>query len=174
VEPEPPVVKEEEITSAEQLPEIISAEVLSHIDLKEIVATDLSPQQAEALKEAALETFETAEKGSAAYEQALDALYIAAAADDIVISPELAAIPGAAALVDAINFMSNVGADMAPAVREESEKVVVAAVVAGNAAIAAATGAAGAATSAAASSGGGGGASGGSRRSENTSTRKIK
>jgi hypothetical protein len=115
------------------------------------------------LKEAALETFETAVAGSPAYEQALDALFVAAAADDIVLSPELAAIPGAAALVDALNFMSNVGADMSPEQREEAEKAVVAAVVAGNAAIAAATGAASAATSAAASSSGGG-ASGGSGR----------
>lgn len=164
-EPEPEEPVEEEITSAEELPEVISAELLTKIDLEEIVATDLSTEQAEALKEAALETFETAAPGSEAYEQALDALFVAAAADDIVISEELAAIPGAEALVDAINFMSNVGADMSPEQREESEKVVVAAVVAGNAAIAAATGAASAATSAAASAGGGvsGGSSSGRR-----------
>jgi hypothetical protein len=174
VEPEPPVVKEEEITSAEQLPEIISAELLTKIDLTEIVATDLTPQQAEALKEAALQTFETAEKGSAEYEQALDALYVAAAADDIVLSPELAAIPGAEALVDAINFLGNAGADMSPETRKTAEETVVAAVVAGNAAIAAAAGAAGAASSAAASSGGGGGASGGSRKESTNSSRKNK
>jgi uncharacterized membrane protein YgcG len=144
------------------------------IDLTEIVATDLSPAQAEAIKEAALQTFETAAQGSPAYEQALDALYVAAAADDIVLSPELAAIPGAEQLVAALNFMSNVGADMSPQQRQQAEKTVVAAVVAGNAAIAAAAGAASAASSAAGSSGGGGGASGGSRRSENTPTRKIK
>lgn len=130
-EPAKPEEEEKEVIKAEDLPEIISAELLSKIDLTELVATDLTEAQAEALVEAAMETFETAEKGSDAYEQALDALYVAAAADDIVISPELAAIPGAAALVDAINFMSNVGADMSPAVREESEKIVVSAVVAG-------------------------------------------
>lgn len=150
--PEKPVV--EEITSAEELPEVISAELLTKIDLTEIVATDLSPQQAEALKDAALETFETAEAGSAEYEQALDALFVAAAADDIVLSAELAAIPGAQALADTLNFMSNVGADMSPQQREESEKVVVAAVVAGNAAIAAAT--TSAAAAAAPSAGGAG------------------
>jgi hypothetical protein len=123
------------------------------------------------LKEAALQTFETAEKGSAEYEQALDALYVAAAADDIVLSPELAAIPGAEALVDAINFLGNAGADMSPETRKTAEETVVAAVVAGNAAIAAA---AGAASSAAASSGGGGGASGGSRKESTNSSRKNK
>lgn len=173
-EPEP--TEEKPISSVEELPEVISAAVLLTIDLKEIVATDLSPAQAEAIKEAALQTFETAAQGSPAYEQALDALYVAAAADDIVLSAELAAIPGAEEVVAVLNFISNVGADMSPQVREESEKVVVAAVVAGNAAIAAATGAAGAATGAASSSGGGGGggASGGSRRSENNPTRKTK
>jgi hypothetical protein len=170
--PGKPETEEEPITSAEELPEVISAELLTKIDLTEIIATDLTSDQAEALKEAALETFETAEKGSDAYEQALDALFVAAAADDIVISAELAAIPGAEALVDAINFLGNAGADMSPDVREESEKVVVAAVVAGNAAIAAAAGAA--SSAAAASVSGGGGASGGSRRSENNQTRRNK
>jgi len=126
-----PEEEEKEVIKAEDLPEIISAELLSKIDLTELVATDLTEAQAEALVEAALETFETAEAGSPEYEQALDALYVAAQQDDIVISAELAAIPGAAALVDAINFMSNVGADMSPQVREDSEKVVVSAVVAG-------------------------------------------
>ena len=174
VEEEKPIEEPKALTSAKDIPEVISAELLTKIDLAEIVATDLSPQQAEALKEAALETFLTAEAGSPAYEQALDALFVAAAADDIVISAELAAIPGAAALVDALNFMSNVGADMSPEQREEAEKTVVAAVVAGNAAISAAAGAAGAASSAAGSSGGGGGASGGSRKESNNPTRKSK
>lgn len=151
VEPE-----KEELTKAEDLPEVISAELLTKIDLTKIVATDLTEAQAEALKEAALETFETAEQGSPAYEQALEALFVAAQQDDITLSEELAAIPGAEELVAAINFLGNAGADMSPQVREESEKIVVTAVVAGNAAIAAAAGAAGSAA------GSGGGASGGS------------
>ena len=133
----PPVKPEEEepITSVEDLPEEITPEVLMEVNLEEIVATDLTEAQAEALVEAALETFETAEAGSPEYEQALDALMVAAQQDDIVIDPALAAIPalGAVAegLVDALNFISNVGADMSPQVREDSEKVVVSAVVAG-------------------------------------------
>ena len=132
IEEEEPV---EEITNAEDLPEVISAELLSKIDLTEIIATDLTEAQAEALVEAAMETFETAEKGSAEYEQALEALMVAAQQDDLTVDPALAAVPvlGAVAesLTEALNFISNVGADMSPAVREESEKIVVTAVIAG-------------------------------------------
>jgi hypothetical protein len=129
------------IVTAEELPEEISSELLMQIDLEEIVATDLSDAQVEALIEAALETFETAEQGSEEYEQALEALLVAAQADDIVLDEALAAIPllgdvlgGATELV---NFLGNAGADMSPQVREDSEKVVVAAVVAVQAALSA-------------------------------------
>jgi hypothetical protein len=63
----------------------------------------------------------------------MEELWAEATADDIVVSEELAAIPvlGSAivALADAINFVGNVGADMSPEVREQSEKVVVSAVI---------------------------------------------
>jgi hypothetical protein len=66
-------------------------------------------------------------------EELLEELWAEATADDIVVSEELAAIPvlGSAivALADAINFVGNVGADMSPEVREQSEKVVVSAVI---------------------------------------------
>lgn len=105
------------------------------IPLDEIVATELTAQQVEALTEAALETFKTAEAGSPEYEQALDALYLAAQADDIVVSEELASIPlignAAVAIADALNLISNVGADMNPAVREDAQKATVAAVIVG-------------------------------------------
>ena len=133
--PEPPVVEPEPtpeaITDAKDLPTTLSSEQLMSVELKEIVPTDLTPQQAEALKEAALETFKTAEPGSAEYEQALDALMVAAQQDDIVLSPELAAIPGAQAIADVINLLGNVGADMNPTVREEAQKATVAAVIVG-------------------------------------------
>jgi uncharacterized protein YoxC len=132
---EPELPTEEPITSAEELPEEISAEQLMDVDLSEIVATDLTEAQAEALVEAALEVFLTAEEGSPEYEQALDALFTAAQQDDIVLDPAIAAIPllgnAVQGLTDALNFMSNVGADMSPETREESEKVVVSAIVAG-------------------------------------------
>ncbi len=148
VEPEEPT-EEEPITSVEDLPEEITASILLDIKLDEIVPTDLTPTQAEAIKEAALEVFETAAPGSAAYEQALDALLVAAQADDIVVDEELASIPGigaaAVAVAEVLNLLSNVGADMNPEVREDAQKATVAAVIVGQIA-----GAAIAATSAAA------------------------
>jgi hypothetical protein len=165
VAPEPEPEEEEKI----ELPPL---EDLTKVNFEEIVATDLTEAQAEELKEAALETFETAEKGSEEYNSALEALMVAAQQNDITVDPALAEIPGVGAavvaLADAINFLGNAGADMSPQVREESEKVVVTAVVAGNAAIAAAAGAASSAASAAAATSSGGGASGGS-----SSGRKI-
>jgi 6,7-dimethyl-8-ribityllumazine synthase len=140
---EPPVIEpiEESITSAEELPEEISPELLMQVDLAKIVPTELSEAQVEALIEAALETFETAEQGSEEYIQALEALFVAAQADDIVLNEALAAIPllgdvlgGATEL---INFLGNAGADMSPQVREDSEKVVVTAIVAVQAALSA-------------------------------------
>ena len=131
--PEPTPSEEEPITSVEDLPEEISPEVLMAIDLEEIVPTELSEAQAEALVEAALETFETAEQGSPEYEQALEALFVAAQQDDIVLDESLAAIPllgdvlGGA--LDTLNFLGNAGADMSPQVREQSEKTVIASVI---------------------------------------------
>jgi hypothetical protein len=133
--------EENTITSAEELPVDISAEELMSIDLNEIVATELTVEQAEALVEAALEVFEAAEPGSEEYEQALEALFLAAQQDDIVLNESLAAIPllgdvlgGATELV---NFLGNAGADMSPEVREDSEKIVITAVVAVQAALSA-------------------------------------
>jgi hypothetical protein len=147
--PEPPVVEPtpEVITEAKDLPTEISAEELLAVDLTAIVATDLTEAQADALVEAALETFKTAEPGSAAYEQALDALMVAAQQDDIVLSEELAAIPGAQELVAVLNLLSNVGADMNPTVRAEAQKATVAAVIVGQIAGAAAAVAAGGSSS---------------------------
>ena len=140
---EPPIIEpeEESITSAEELPEELSTEELMQVDLEQIIATDLSEAQVEALIEAALETFETAEQGSEEYVQALEALFVAAQADDIVLDEALAAIPllgdvlGEAA--ELVNFLGNAGADMSPEVREDSEKVVVTAIVAVQAALSA-------------------------------------
>jgi hypothetical protein len=58
-----------------------------------------------------------------------------AQADDPVLPEEFAAIPllgdAAAAVLDAFNTLGNVGADMTPEVREQSEKVIVASVIVG-------------------------------------------
>jgi hypothetical protein len=145
---------------SKEIPAELSAENLMEVNLDAVDPTELTEAQAEQLVEAALETFLTAEEGSPEYEQALDALYLAAEQDDIELSPELAAIPGLAGAVEILNFLGNAGADMSPKVREESEKIVVTAVVAAGVAVQAA---AGAATSAAVSAGGSTGSSG-SRR----------
>jgi hypothetical protein len=142
-EPTPSIVEpeEESIISAEELQEDISAEELMQVDLDQIVATDLSEAQVEALIEAALEVFETAELGSEEYNQALAALFLAASADDIVLDEALAAIPllgdALGEAIELINFLGNAGADMSPEVREDSEKVVVTAIVAVQAALSA-------------------------------------
>jgi hypothetical protein len=127
--PEPPVSPE---PSQPELP----------VDVATVDPQSLSNEQVAELISVANTILDNSEQGSPEYEAALDALFVAAQADDIVISEELAAIPGAEALVDAINFIGNVGADMSPKVREQSKKVVVTAVVAVGAAVNAATGAA--------------------------------
>jgi hypothetical protein len=139
LEPTPPV--ENSITSAQDLPVQLSSAQLMSVDLTQVVATDLTKEQAEALIAAAFETFETAKQGSEEYSQALVALFVAAQQDDIVLNPALAAIPllgdvfgGATEL---INFLGNAGADMSPAVREDSEKIVITAIVAVQAALSA-------------------------------------
>ena len=127
------------------------AEVLQNV--ANVDPTTLTETQVAELKEAALATFETAEPGSEEYEAALDALLIAAQADDIVIDEELASAPviGAAvvAIADALNALGNAGADMSPQVREQSEKVVIAAVIVGQVAMTATAAATSAAAAAA-------------------------
>ena len=104
-------------------------------DLEQIAPEELTDIQVEQLVEAALVVFETAEQGSPAYEQALEALAVAAQADDPEIPAELAAIPllgdVAGAVLDVFNDLGNVGADMSPQQREKAEETVVAAVVVG-------------------------------------------
>ena len=139
------------------------------VNVETVDPQSLTTTEVEELKAVANEILATSEQGSPEYEQALTALFVAAQADDIVLSEELAAIPGAEALVGAINFMGNVGSDMSPKVREESKKVVVTAVVAVGAAVNAATGAAltAAAPSAAASASAGGSGGTSSTRRKN-------
>jgi hypothetical protein len=112
---------------------------------------ELTPAEVTELISVANEILASSEQGSPEYEQALEALFVAAEADDIQLDESLAAIPGLSAAVDAINFIGNVGSDMSPKVREQSEKVVIASVVAVGSAVNAATAAA---VSASAPSGG--------------------
>ena len=122
--------------------------------LTEIEPEELTEAQAEQLTAAAMVVFETAERGSEAYNQALEALAIVAIADDPKLPEELAAIPGAAAVLETFNALGNVGADMSPQVRKEAEQTVVASVIAVGAAVSAASTATLAAASAPAAGGG--------------------
>lgn len=135
-----PTPKPEEPEEEEKI-KLPPLEDLTKVNFEEIVATDLTAAQAEQIKEAALETFLTAESGSPAYEAALEALFVAAQQDDIVVDEALAEIPGvgqaAVAVAAVLNLLSNVGADMNPVVREEAQKATVAAVIVGQVAQAA-------------------------------------
>jgi hypothetical protein len=138
-----------------QLEEEVSAENIVSLveELTQIEPTQLTEAQAEAIKEAALQVFETATPGSPEYEAALDALLVAAQQDDIVLDEALAAVPllgdVAGAAVEVFNALGNAGADMSPQVREQSEKVVIAAVIVGQIAMTATTAATSAAAAAA-------------------------
>jgi uncharacterized protein (DUF2164 family) len=176
-EPEPEPTPEEPTES-----ELLEQEAVEEIEnLVSIDPESLTEAQVEELTAAAMVVFETAEQGSEAYNQALEALAAVAEADDPNLPEELAAIPllgdAAGAALEVLNNLGNVGADMAPAVREEAEKTIIASVIATGAAVqatvAAATAAATTATSTSGtSSGGGGGASGGS--SGGGTNRKVK
>lgn len=135
VDPEP--TKPEEITPDTTITE----EAVENLLSENFEPTTLTEEQIEQVKELANEIFATAEPGSAAYEQALDLLMVAAEADDIQLPEELAAIPlignVAAAALEVFNNVGNIGADMSPEVRETAEKTVIASVIAAQAAISA-------------------------------------
>lgn len=168
-EPEP-----SETPKPEPEPELSVEEAVSEIEnLVEIAPEKMTDAQIDQLVEAANAVFESAEQGSPAYEQALEALAVAAKADDPEIPSELAAIPllgdVAGAALEVFNNLGNVGADMAPAVREEAEKTVIASVIAAGAAVnavAAATTAASGPTGGSSSGGSSSGGSGSTRRKE--------
>jgi hypothetical protein len=184
VEPEPPVVEPEPTPEPEPAPEPApeppseEAAVEEISNLIETAPEDLTDAQVEQLVEAANLVFETAEQGSPAYEQALEALAVAAEADDAELPSELAAIPllgdVAGAALEVFNNIGNVGADMAPAVREEAEKTVIATVIAAGAAINAVQSATAAAASAAAVASGSSGTTGGSSGGSSGSSARRK
>jgi hypothetical protein len=138
IEPTPEPELEEQ--GSAEIPAVI--ENLMDINLEAVDPTELTEAQAEQLVAAALETFETATEGSPEYEQALDALFLAAQQDDIEVDPALADIPGvgqaAAAVVAIFNLVGNVGADISPEKRKEAQTLVVTTLVVGQIAQAAA------------------------------------
>ena len=128
-EPEPePTVEEPEITEDAPIEELLSA-------VEDVKPSELTSAQINILAEAAVEVFNTAEQGSAEYEQALEILAVIAEADDQELPVELAAIPligdVAGAVLEVFNDLGNIGADMAPQQREKAEETVIAAVIVG-------------------------------------------
>ena len=110
-------------------------------------------EQKEELIAATNEIFASAEPGSEEYEEALEILLVIAEADDPELPEELAAIPLlgdiAGAALEVFNDLGNVGADISPEVREQSEKVVIASVIVANIALTATSAATSAASVAA-------------------------
>lgn len=166
---EEPVVEPEPVIEAEatQKPETIEEPKLP-VNIETVDPETLSDDEIEELVSAADAILATAEQGSPEYQQALKALAVAAIADDPELPAALAAVPGAEQVLEAFNALGNVGADMAPAVREEAEKTVIASVIATGAAVSAITASTTSTTSTGStgsgSSGGAGGSSSSSRR----------
>ena len=121
------------------------AEQKSKIEQLQAIANNPKAEQnlalAEEITEIALAKFEVAEKDSEEYEVALAMLAVAAEADDPDLPEELAALPvvGAVAeqVLEVMNDLGNIGADIAPEQRERAEEIVVASVIAGNIAVSA-------------------------------------
>ena len=162
---EPVVIPEPPIVEPSPKPPVVEPTVppkedvsnIATVDLKAINPQELTDKQVEQLVSAAETVLATAAEGSPQYEKALEALAVAAQADDIQVPEELAAIPGvgpaAVAVVNAFNALGNLGADMSPAHRETAKKEVVAAIVLTQVTTAAIGAATSAATSTASSSG---------------------
>jgi hypothetical protein len=134
-EPQPEPEPEPEPIGSPDIPKDLSADNLMDVDLTQVDPTELTEAQAEQLVEAALETFETATEGSPEYEQALDALYLAAQQDDIVVDESIANIPGvgqaAVAIANVLNLVGNIGADISPKARKKAQNLVVTTLVVG-------------------------------------------
>ena len=154
--PEPKPLPTPEIQPEPELP----------VDVKTVDPETLSDKEIEELVAAADAILATAEQGSPAYQEALEALAVAAQADDPQLPAELASIPGAEQVLEAFNALGNVGADMAPAVREEAEKTVIASVIATGAAVSAISASTSSGSSGGSTSGGSSGGSGSTRRKE--------
>lgn len=103
--------------------------------LSKVSAASLTTSQKNILASAASISFEYAAQGSPVYNQALDSMFTIAESDDPTLNPGIAEIPllGSAlqSVLESFNYLGNVGSDMSPQVRDQSEKVVVSAVIVG-------------------------------------------
>jgi hypothetical protein len=106
---------------------------ITEVDPSTIDPQTLTDAQVVALVAVANATLATANPDSPEYQQALEQLFVAAQADDIVVDQQLASVPvlgnAVVAVADAINYLGNVGADMSPKARATAKKEVIAAVV---------------------------------------------
>jgi hypothetical protein len=146
-----PLKEEKPIVIIPVEPTLVVESLLS-VDLE---VQQIAPEQIVEIRNAVEQVFNELEKDSEQYEEALEALAVIAVADDKELPEELAAIPvvGAVAgqVLDVLNDLGNIGADMSPEQRETSEETVVAAVIVGQVAQLATATAASAGISAAAS-----------------------
>ena len=105
------------------------------LDLKTVDPETITPVQQAIITQQAVAVLATAEQGSPAYEQALEALAVVAEADDPELPAELAAIPlignVAGAVMDTFNAVGNIGADISPKERKKGQQVVVGTVIVG-------------------------------------------
>ena len=134
--PEPPVVVPPPVQvpiDPPKQPEPSPQPPITQVDPATIDPTTLTPNDVVALQAVANTTLSTTPEGSPEYNQALEQLAVAAQADDIRVDPAVANTPvvGAAVvgMVNAVNALGNIGADMSPAHRKTAKKEVVAAVV---------------------------------------------
>ena len=106
--------------------------------LRAVTSDEGAPQNldlAQEVKDIGIAKLATAEKDSEEYEAGLALLAVAAEADDPDLPEAVAVIPivGAVAgqVLEAMNDLGNIGADISPEVRERSEEVVIAGVIVG-------------------------------------------
>jgi len=151
-EPEQVEPNQDEVVSEE--PQEEPQSVLE--ETTELLSVDpqtITEEQIVHMRSVAIQTLNSVSVGTEEYTNGLELLAVAAEADDPELPEELAAVPvvGAVAgqVLEVMNDLGNVGADMAPKTRETSEKVVVAAVIVGNIAMTATQTAASAAVAAA-------------------------
>jgi hypothetical protein len=151
----PPVVVPDPVVIPD--PVVVPSADQTLIALTSIAPADLTDAQVAQIVDVAYQVLDSVPEDSPQYAQALDALYSAAQADDIVVDASIANIPAvgavAVALTSVVNVLGNIGSDMSPAHRATAKKEVVAAVVVTQIAV----GASGMATQASISSTGSGG-----------------
>ena len=143
VTPKPPVVTPPVVVPPVIVPDPVSKPAITDLPPAQIDPQTLTSAQVTQLQTVAMATLAVTPEDSPAYNQALEQLYVAAQADDIVVDASVASVPvlGAAVvgITNTINAIGNLGSDMSPSHRAKAKKEIVAAVVATGAAVNAVT-----------------------------------